>query len=132
MEKKHDYGLIILRLGLGILFIYTGIAKLFFSTPSGVSQFLGGLGFPLPILFAWILILAELLGGIALVIGFKAKWASALLGIVIIVAILTVQIKALAGQNAIQFFKDLTILTSLIAVYILGPGCCSFDKKHTK
>ena len=131
MEKKHDYGLIILRLGLGILFIYTGITKLFFSTPSGVSQFLGSLGFPLPILFAWILILAELLGGIALVIGFKAKWASALLGIVIIVAILTVQIKALAGQNAIQFFKDLTILTSLIAVYILGPGCCSLDKKHT-
>ena len=97
--KHHEMGQFILRVVLGLLFFAAGLGKLLGPGGSGVSQFLEGLGCPIPLVFAWILILAEILGGAALIVGFKTNWASLLVGIVIIVAILTVGIKGFGTEN---------------------------------
>ena len=131
MYGKHpDMGQAILRIGLGILFFAAGLMKLFTAGVGGISGFLSSLGFPLATIFAVILIAVEIICGALLIIGWQTKWASFLLGIVIIVAILTVQIKNLAGDQAIQFFKDLSILVGLFAINAGGPGKWCLDKKH--
>ena len=131
MYGKHpEIGQAILRIGIGILFLAAGLMKAFTAGVSGISGFLGGIGFPAPGVFAVILIAVEIIGGLLLVIGWQTNWASLFLGIMMIVAILTVQIKSIGGENTIQFFKDLSILVSLIAIQSGGPGKWCLDKKH--
>jgi len=113
--SKEEYAPTVLRLGLGILFLITGIGK--FMNPSGVSGMLTGIGFPFPMFWAWILIIFETLGGLALVLGYKVKWAVVPLIIIIIVAIVTV-----TRNNTIQLGKDIAILGGLLAIYLRGKG----------
>ncbi len=132
MHGKHpELGQFFLRVGLGILFLAFGLMKLFLAKPSGVTEMLSSIGFPAPALFAWILILAEIVGGFLLIIGYQVKIATSLLGIVIVVAILTVQIPSLGGDGTMQFFKDLSILVGLIAIFFGGAGKWCIDKTHT-
>ncbi len=131
MGKHAEYGQLILRAGLGILFLAAGLMKLIFAGGSGITQMLAGIGFPIAGFFAWVLILVEILGGLALILGFKTKWASALLGIMMIVAILTVQLNTFSQDfpAQMQFFKDLAILVGLISIYFSGPGHFSLTKR---
>ena len=63
MQKNKGYGLAIIRMALGLLFVIPGITKLL--NPSGIIGMLGGLGFPAAGFFGWILILSEIFFGAA-------------------------------------------------------------------
>lgn len=77
------------RIALGLLFTVAGLVKLFAFKPAGVEGMLSGMGFPLPMFFAWVLILVELLGGLSLLFNYKARCSSYLLMVVMIVAAFT-------------------------------------------
>lgn len=72
--RTAPYGLAILRIALGVMFIAHALMKYFTFTIPGFAGFLGSLGYPT--FLAWPIFLAELLGGIALVVGFQARWVS--------------------------------------------------------
>lgn len=55
---------------LGLVMLVPGLLKLFVMKPATVVGMLGGLGFPAPTFFAWLLILSEIIFG-ALIL---AKW----------------------------------------------------------
>ncbi len=130
MEEYSHIGQLILRIGLGILFFAAGIMKVVFAGVSGITQMLSGSGFPIPGFFAVILIFTEIIAGGALIIGFKPKWASILLGIIMIVAILTVELKTFTQEfpAQMQFFKDVAILVGLISIFFTGSG--AYTLKH--
>lgn len=88
------YGDFLARLVVGLIFIFSGIGKLFGPMPGieGFTGMLTGLGIPLPGAFAVIVGIVELVGGILLIIGFLDNWAALLLSIVILVAIVSVHI----------------------------------------
>lgn len=65
---------LILRLSLGILFLAHTWLKLVIFTPAGTAGFFESLGFPGPL--AYLVIAAELLGGIALILGVWTRWVS--------------------------------------------------------
>ncbi|MBU2103882.1 DoxX family protein [Patescibacteria group bacterium] len=117
----------VLRVVVGIVFALHGYQKLQTGIP-GVSGFLAGLGFPMPELFAVLLIAAELGGGILLILGLFTYWNTRILGIVAIVALLTVH-----ATNGF-FISDggyeyiLLILAATISLMITGPGKWSLDK----
>ncbi len=71
------YGLFALRAALGIMFIAHAYLKVAVFTIPGFQQFLGMVG--LPAALAWPIVLAELLGGAAILVGFYGRWASAAL-----------------------------------------------------
>lgn len=64
----------ILRVSLGILFLAHAWLKLVIFTPAGTAQFFQSLGFPG--FLAYLVIAAELLGGIALIAGYMTRWVS--------------------------------------------------------
>ena len=68
----------------------------------------------------------ELLGGIALVIGLLTRWAAALNGFDMIVAILLVHLKN-GFLKPGGFEHPLTMLAACIALVMLGPGAASVD-----
>jgi putative oxidoreductase len=65
------YGAFALRVALGVMFIAHAYLKLAVFTVPGFEGFLTKIG--LPAFFAWPIILAELLGGVALLVGFYAR-----------------------------------------------------------
>ena len=71
------YGAFALRLALGAMFIAHAYLKLAVFTVPGFAGFLGSVG--LPTVLAWPIILAELVGGVAIIVGFHSRIASLVL-----------------------------------------------------
>ena len=91
-EKYKEYAPVVLRVVVGLLFAVHGYQKL---TLMGVDAFAGmlaGMGIPLAGVMAWVVILTEVIGGIALVLGIGSRHFSTLLAIIMTVAILKVKL----------------------------------------
>lgn len=69
-----DLAATILRVSMGVLFLAHAGLKLFIFTPAGTVGYFASLGLPGPL--AYLVIAAELLGGIALILGVYSRWVS--------------------------------------------------------
>lgn len=69
-----DLAATILRVSLGILFLAHAWLKLVIFTPAGTVGFFESLGFPG--FLAYLVIAAELAGGVALILGVWSRWVS--------------------------------------------------------
>lgn len=67
VESNADIAAFLLRVVMGALFLAHAALKLFVFTPAGTAGFFESLGLPGPL--AYVVILAELAGGLALILG---------------------------------------------------------------
>ena len=75
MKAKNDVEREVLRVALGVMFLAHSLyLKLFVYTVAGTVGFFESLG--LPALFAYLTILGEIGGGIALILGFQTRLVS--------------------------------------------------------
>ena len=72
--SNADLAALILRVSMGILFLAHAGLKLFIFTPAGTAGYFASLGLPEPL--AYLVIAAELFGGIALILGVYSRWVS--------------------------------------------------------
>lgn len=124
-SKYGPWGITILRVEVGLVFLMHGWQKLFVLHFAGVAGFLGHLGVPLPMVAAVVLTLVEFLGGAALVLGLFTRWVPWLLAIDMVVAILLVHLKNGFFVPGVEF--ALTLLAANIALALAGPGEASAD-----
>ncbi|UXZ05571.1 HvfX family Cu-binding RiPP maturation protein [Moraxella nasicaprae] len=114
--KRLDFiGLLALRIYLAPIFIIAGLAKL--NSFNDTAQWLGnsewGLGLPFPALMTALVILAELVGGFALLFGLLTRFFSILLIITMAVAGFAVHLKN--GWFAIASSDEATSIASFWA-----------------
>lgn len=83
---------LVLRLTQGIFFIAHAGLKIFVFTPAGTAGFFQSIGLPGPL--AYLVIAAELLGGIALILGFKTRIVSLALVPIMLGALFTTHLSA--------------------------------------
>jgi len=120
-----DKALLAIRIVAGIIFVMHGWGKLT-GNPS-IEMFggmVGGLGFPMPMFFAWVVALTETLGGIALLLGIFVRPAGVLLSIVMLVAIGMVKKFSFPMADV-----DFALLGIAVALAIAGPGHLSIAYK---
>lgn len=86
--RTAPYAALILRVTLGLLFLAHAGLKIFVFTPAGTAGFFGSLG--LPGWLAYVTILWELAGGIALILGIWPRLAAIAMIPVLLGAIFTV------------------------------------------
>lgn len=120
------WGITVLRVVIGIVFLAHGWQKLFQLGFHGVAGFFGGAGIPLPFVSAVIVTLVEFAGGIALILGFLTRFAAALNGFDMMVAILVVHLKN-GFMKPGGFEHPLTLLAACVALVMVGPGAASVD-----
>ena len=70
-DRRIDLAALLLRLTLGTMFVAHGLLKYFVFTPAGTVKFFESLG--LPGALAYLTIAAEVLGGIALLVGYHTR-----------------------------------------------------------
>ena len=78
------------RILLALVMLVPGLLKLFVMGPGAITDMLAGIGFPVAALFAWILILAEVLSGLALLLNKWVEYAAYVPAVILLVAALTV------------------------------------------
>lgn len=71
---KADLAAAILRVSMGVLFLAHAGLKLFIFTPAGTVAYFASLGLPGPL--AYLVIAAELFGGLALILGIYSRLVS--------------------------------------------------------
>lgn len=126
LTQWQGWGITILRVIVGIVFLAHGWQKLFVMGFGGVAGFMGQLGIPAPMLAAVVVTAVEFLGGLALLFGLFTRWAAVPLAINMLVAILTVHLKAgFFLPNGFEF--ALTLLGANLALALLGAGVASVD-----
>lgn len=126
LERYRDHGLLLLRLGVGLGFIwYHGWDKLLGGPDrwAEVGQATGhlGLGFA-PVLFGFLAALAESLGGLLIALGLFFRPAAVALACVMFTA--TVFHHATGIGTPAHSFKNFWLFVGLVAV---GPGRFSLD-----
>lgn len=70
-NRTAPYAALILRLSLGVMFIAHALLKLLVFTLPGTAQFFQSLGLPGPL--AHVVFIAELVGGVLLIAGYRAR-----------------------------------------------------------
>lgn len=73
-NSNTDYAALLLRVALGVLFLAHAGLKIFVFTPAGTAAFFESLGFPGAL--AYLVIVVELVGGLALIAGYWTRWVS--------------------------------------------------------
>jgi len=121
-KGSQEWGLLALRVWLGIIFAVHGYWKLFGGL-TGFQGFLASLGVPAPGLAAVLVALVEFLGGLALILGVLIQVAALLTAIDILVAYLLVHMPS--GQFQVPAGAEFVvlILAGLLAVLF-------YEKKH--
>src|SRR3989454_8707280 len=114
-----NWGLVPLRLVVGLVFIVHGGQKLFVFGVGGAAGFMAKVGIPWPFLAAVIVIPVEILAGLALILGLGTPRAAAPLAIDMVVAILAVRLAA-GFVGGYEF--ELTLLAASLSLALLGGG----------
>ncbi len=126
LERLEDYGRVPLRVGLGAMFLYTGMLKLLWFG-AATDAFTGfGLTVPSPAFWVAIVMVAEILGGLLMVFGLLTRIAAAALTAVLFVAAIVL---ALKGAAAVELFKHAAWMGGTLALVLGGPGKWSLDYK---
>jgi len=137
MPSLAEVALIVLRIGIGIIFVNSGLGK--FANPAGGIGLVKQLGFiPDPASFISFLRVAELIGGIALILGFRVKYAGALIALFMLANLLVIvapSVKMVGGYPLITagaVLKDLAILGGSLALIANPPDRLAIDSKLSR
>ncbi len=127
---RASWGLLLLRVLVGWVFLSEGIQKFVFPSTLGVGRF-EKLGIPGPQFTAPFVGITEIVCGSLLIIGFFATWAVWPLLIDILVAIATTKLPLLFKEvfwpAMHEGRTDFCMLFGLVAIVLLGEGRYSVD-----
>src|SRR3954469_9441480 len=87
-SRTAPYAALVLRVTLGALFLAHASLKLFVFSPAGTAKFFGSIGLPPEL--AYLVITAEILAGIALILGIYTRWVALAAVPILLGAIFTV------------------------------------------
>jgi putative oxidoreductase len=125
--QQTQWGIALLRVVTGIVFFVHGWQKLFTFGYEGTTQGFTQMGVPLPAIGAAIVIAVELLGGLALILGFLTRLVSLPLAINMLVALALVHFENgfFAGNGGYEFV--LLLAAASASLFFLGSGVFALD-----
>ncbi len=120
----------IARILLCFIFIVAGIQKI--TGFAATQQYMQAYGVPATGILLVIAILVEILCGLSILLGLKARWGSIILVIYMVIITLIFHTKFSDPMMLIMFEKNLAIIGGLLLIFHFGPGAISFDEKPVK
>lgn len=133
LAPYSDWGLLILRVGIALVFFVHGWPKLNPNSEmkgvQGVAGFFQQMNIPFPRLAAWIVALLETVGAVALALGLGTHLLGAAFAFNMFVAITKAKIGMMkapfSGQNGWEF--EFSLLVAGLALFFTGAGAISLD-----
>jgi len=116
------------RVLLSAIFVLSGIAKI--SAPAGMIGYIESVGLPFPTLALAIAILVEVVGGIALILGYRTRLVAAGLALFSVATALAFHNELADQSQFIHFFKNIAMAGGLLQVAAFGAGRFSLDARR--
>ena len=131
MDSRKDFAALAGRILLAFMFVWAGFGKIM--GYDGTAGFMASAGLPMVGVLLPLTILVELGGGIALVVGWKARWVALILGTFTLLASLAFHnfwsMKPDAVMaNTLFFYKNIAVIGGMLMVFAYGPGRLSVDR----
>lgn len=122
------------RLLIAALFLPAGLSKI--TGFEGTVGYIGSMGLPAPALGAVIAIAVEVLGGLALIVGWQTRIASLVLALFTLAAsVIFHAYWAAPAEQAfvvqLLFFKNIAVIGGLLILAAQGPGAFSLDARQS-
>ncbi len=119
------------RILLALMFVVAGVGKI--GGFDGTVGYIASKGLPLPVMLAAGTVALEIVAGVALIVGYKARWAAlALAAFTLLATVIFHAYWAMpAEQQMVQrlmFLKNIAVTGGLLAVFAFGAGRYSLDK----
>ena len=121
--KNAPYGVLLLRVLTGVLFIVHGLTKLFLVTPAGTAGYFASLG--LPGFLGYLVMILELVGGVVLVLGIYTRPLAIVFGLELLGAALFGHVKngfSFAAPNGGGWEYPVFWALVMFAIALLGDG----------
>lgn len=126
---RPGIGLLVLRIGLGLIFFLHGWMKLFGDREMFVREVLSMVGWAVPDPVIWLITGLEIAGGVALIVGVFSRWAALALAVEMFVVVLLFHIRQgffiVAVPNvplAYGFEFHVALIAGLVCTALAGPG----------
>ncbi len=132
MNSLQQVGPLVGRILIALIFVMSGAGKI--PGFEGTVGYIASKGLPFPALAAIAAIVVELGGGIALILGWKARWAAAAMLLFTVSAAVIFHnfwgVPADQAQNQmIHFMKNISMAGGLLMVVVNGSGAFSLDSR---
>jgi putative oxidoreductase len=116
------------RLLLSFMFIFAGFGKL--TDIAGTAGWFGSIGLPMPTVVAVLVGLLELVGGLAVLVGFQTRIAAAALAVFTVAATLIAHFDFSDQVQMLFFLKNMSVTGGLLFVAAAGAGALSIDARR--
>jgi len=131
--KVQDSAALIGRILLALIFIISGYGKI--TGYAGTAGYMASKGLPMVALLLPLTILVELGGGLLIALGWKARWAAAVIFLFLIPVTLVFHNPvgldpAQAQQQMINLLKNVSIMGGMLGLFAFGPGGFSLDARQ--
>jgi len=131
MDSKKDVAALVGRVLLAVIFVWAGFGKA--TGYDGTAGFMSSVGIPMVGVLLPLTILVEVGGGIALIVGWKARWVALILAVFTLLASLIFhKFWTMTGEaemtNTLFFYKNIAIMGGMLMVFAFGPGRFSVDR----
>lgn len=110
------------RVLMSIIFIGAGVSKL--TAAEGFAGMLGGLGFPQPLIMAYLVAIFELVGGLAVLVGFQTRVAAILLALFCLASGYIAHLTEISA-----LLKNVALAGGYLLLSVSGPGAYAIDRK---
>lgn len=124
--SNQGFGLLLLRLTVGGLFLYHGITKL--QNMDGTIGFFGSIG--LAPFWAWLVAIVETAGGALMVLGLWTTIVGLLFAVILVMALIKTKIGNVTSFSGAEL--DVLLLLASLSLAFAGAGSCSLVKCFKK
>ncbi len=123
------------RIAIALLFLPAGLNKLM--ALEGTTGYFASLGLPAVALLVWVVIAIEVLGGLALILGYHTRLTAVGLALFTMLASIAGHAFWAAPADAafiaqLLFFKNIAVIGGLLVLASTGAGSISIDGRNPK
>ena len=123
------------RIAIAVLFLPAGLNKMM--ALEGTTGYFASLGLPAVTLLVWVVIAIEVLGGLALILGYHTRFTAVGLALFTILASIAGHAFWAAPADAafiaqLLFFKNVAVTGGLLVLASSGAGSISIDGRKAK
>lgn len=123
------------RIAIAALFLPAGLNKLM--AVEGTTGYFASLGLPAVAILVWVVIAIEILGGLALILGYHTRFVAIGLAIFTVLASIVGHAFWAAPADAafiaqLLFFKNIAVTGGLLVLASSGAGSISIDGRKAK
>ena len=131
LQKYGRFAPTVVRIVVGVLFLLHGLSKIGAIGGGSVEEttaMFEAMNMPVPVFTAMLAAVVEIVGGLALILGYGTRIAAAALSVIMVVAIVAVKLPAEANPVAASGYElELALLAGLVVLILQGAGAFSLQ-----